>query len=176
MGVEVQGKLKGYIPPQEVLNFIQQTIDSNAKSCVEVEDYGIAEYDWIKERYDNTDKWLITSGFIYFTSKQGEQRSLFYFYNNVNSYENLEYYSKYNLEDMVKSETTDIIMLDWHGESVEIIKSIVTEFGGWIDENDCDDEKYYPIEKDSNGNIKQVFHVSMEEVYEKFGGVVIIDK
>ena len=175
MGVDTKGKLKGYVSPQEVLNFIKQTIDSNAKSHVELKDYGIAEYDWIKERYDNTNKWLITSGFINFTSKQGEQRSLFYCYNNVNSYENLEYYSEYGLENMVKSETTDI-MLGCYGDSVEVIKSIVTEFGGWIDENDCDDKEYYPIEKDSNGNIKQVFHISMEDIYEKFGGVVIIDK
>ena len=175
MGVDTKGKLKGYVSPQEVLNFIKQTIDSNAKSYVELKDYGIAEYDWIKERYDNTNKRLTTSGFINFTSKQGEQRSLFYCYNNVNSYENLEYYSEYGLENMVKSETTDI-MLGCYGDSVEVIKSIVTEFGGWIDENDCNDREYYPIEKDSNGNIKQVFHISMEDIYEKFGGVVIIDK
>jgi len=175
MGVEVRGKLKGYISPQEVLNFIQQTIDSNAKSYVRIRDCGIADYDWIKERYDTTNKWIIINGYIDFTDKNGELRSLFYCYKNVNSYENLEYYSKYGLEDMVKSETTDI-MLDCHGESVNVIKSIVTEFGGWIDENDCDDEEYYPIEKDSNGNIKQVFHVTMEDIYEKFGGIVIIDK
>jgi len=175
MGVEVRGKLKGYISPQEVLNFIQQTIDSNAKSYVRIRDCGIADYDWIKERYDTTNKWIIINGYIDFTDKNGESRSLFYCYKNVNSYENLEYYSKYGLEDMVKSETTDI-MLDCHGESVNVIKSIVTEFGGWIDENDCDDEEYYPIEKDSNGNIKQVFHVTMEDIYEKFGGIVIIDK
>ena len=175
MGVDTKGKLKGYVSPQEVLNFIQQTIDSNAKSYVELKDYGIVNYDWIKERYGKTNKWLITSGFIDFTDKSGEQRSLFYCYNNINSYENLEYYSTYGLENMVKSETTDI-MLGCHGESVDVIKSIVTEFGGWIDENDCDNEVYYPIEKDSNGNIKQVFHVTMEDIYEKFGGVVIIDK
>lgn len=175
MGVEVRGKLKGYISPQEVLNFIQQTIDSNAKSYVRIRDCGIADYDWIKERYDTTNKWIITNGYIDFTDKNGESRSLFYCYKNVNSYENLEYYSKYGLEDMVKSETTDI-MLDCHGESVNVIKSIVTEFGGWIDENDCDNEEYCPIEKDSNGNIKQVFHVTMEDIYEKFGGIVIIDK
>src|SRR5574344_1991556 len=148
MGVEVQGKLKGYVSPQEVLNFIQQTIDSNAKSYVEISDYGIADYDWFKERYDTTNKWIITSGFINFTDKNRKSRSLFYCYNNINFYDNLEYYSKYGLEDMVKSETTDI-MLDCYGESVNVIKSIVTEFGGWIDE-----KVYYPIEKDSNGNIK----------------------
>ena len=58
---------------------------------------------------------------------------------------------------------------------MEIIKEIVAHFGGgWIDENDCDDEDYYPIELNVDGSIKQVQYITMEDVYEKFGSVVII--
>lgn len=62
------------------------------------------------------------------------------------SIENLTFYSKHGLEDMVKSETTHISLGYW-GNAVDIIKSIVAEFGGWIDENDCDDKEYYAIDK-----------------------------
>ena len=70
---------------------------------------------------------------------------LFYYYGNINSYENLKYYTEFGLEDMVKSETTHIGLGYW-GSSVEIIKEIVENFGGgWLDENDCDDKEYYVV-------------------------------
>jgi hypothetical protein len=62
------------------------------------------------------------------------------------------------------------------GDSVEIIKDIVTHFGGWIDENDCDDKEFYPILKNEDGNIKPIIYITKEELYEKFGGIVIIKK
>lgn len=46
---------------------------------------------------------------------------------------------------MVEAETT-AVSLGCHGASVEIIKELIKHFGGgWIDENDCDDEEYYEI-------------------------------
>ena len=75
---------------------------------------------------------------------------------------------------MVLHETTTI-SLGRDKNSVDIIKTLVAQFGGgWIDENDCDDNDFYPIEMDADGNIKPVIYVTMEEIYEKFGGVVII--
>lgn len=175
MGVDTKGRLKGFVKHEDVLNFIKQTYDKNAISYVKLEDYGSdAGKEWIYERYDSSGKWLTWSGFISFNDGK-ENRSLFYCYTNHNSYENLEYYSKCDLEDMVKAETTHI-SLGYGGSSVDIIKAIVTEFGGWIDESDCDDEEYYPIIKNSDGTIKPVFHVTMNDIYEKYGGVVIIEK
>ena len=75
---------------------------------------------------------------------------------------------------MVESETTYLSLGYW-GSSIEIIKEIVAHFGGgWIDENDCDDKEYYPIELDVDGNIKPVQYVTMNDIYEKFGSVVVI--
>lgn len=175
MGVETEGRLLGYIKPEEVLNLIKQKYDKNAVSCVKYYSYGLdKDKEWIQERYDNSGKRLTWSGFINF--KDGEEdRSIFYCYTNHNSYENLGFYSEYGLEDMVKAQTTYISM-GYHESSVDIIKSIVTEFGGWIDESNWDDEEYYPIIKNEDGTIKPVFYVTMEEIYDKFGGVVIIDK
>ena len=52
----------------------------------------------------------------------------------------------FNLEDMVKAETT-YLSLNKDDSSVDDIKKIVEHFGGWVDEDDCDDEPYYPLLK-----------------------------
>jgi hypothetical protein len=173
MSVDTKGRLKGFITHEEVLNFIKHKYDKNAVSYVKLDNYGSdKDKEWIQERYDDSGNWLTWSGFI--NLKDGEEnRNLFYCYTNHNSYENLDFYSEYGLDDMVKAQTT-YISLGYHGNSVNIIKSIVTEFGGWIDESDCDDEEYYPIVKNPDGTIKPVFKVTMNDIYEKFGGVVII--
>ena len=99
---------------------------------------------------------------------------LFYSYSNMDFYSDLKYYEYRGLSDMVGVETTYISMTA-SKKSVEIIKSIIANFGGgWIDENDCDDDDYYYV--DGNGNGKPVKHVTLEEVYEKFGEIVIIDR
>lgn len=55
------------------------------------------------------------------------------------------------------------------------MKEIVAHFGGgWVDENDCDDKEYYPIETNPDRSIRPVQYVTMEEIYEKFGSVVVI--
>ena len=56
-----------------------------------------------------------------------------------------------------------------------LVSCIVAHFGGgWIDENDCDTKEYYPIELNPDGNIKPVQYVTMNDIYEKFGSVVVI--
>ena len=173
MGVDTQGYLKGYIKPEYLLNYIKQKYDANATMTIRTLDYGEkSKLDFIKETYDESDKWLIEEGRINFIDGI-DQRSLFYMHDNINSYENLEYHAKNGLEDMVKQEKTSLSLGCW-GNSVEIMRDLVSQFGGWIDENDCDDEDYYPISKDTDGNITPVILVTMEEIYQKFGGVVII--
>ena len=173
MSVNTHGKLVGRICHEEVLNFIREKIDNNAISRVSKSTAGkLSEYDWIKEVYGDSETWDTYSGFISF-EYNGNNRNLFYMYSNINSYENLEYYAPLGLSDMVKSETT-YLSLGQDDDAVEIIKMIVGHFGGWIDENDCDNEPYYPVLKDECDNIKPVIKVSMKDIYDKFGGVVII--
>ena len=171
MGMDTHGKLKGKILAEEVLNFIKQKYDSNAKSHITLYDSSI-EQNRIKKMYDNSNKYKVWNGFISFNDGQ-DDRSLFYSYSNVNTYGDLEYYSSLGLSEMVTSETT-YISLGYNEKAIEIIKAIVTEFGGWIDENDCDDEPYYPIIKNPDGTIKPVIRVTMQDIYEKFGGTVVI--
>lgn len=154
MGVDTKGLLKGKVLPEEVLNFIRQSFDQNAKSDVKLNNYGDnSRFEWIKERYDNSGEWKNWSGFIYFHDGVND-RGLFYSYTNHNSWENLEHYSEFSLEDMVKAETT-YISLNKDETSVNDIIKIVEHFGGWVDENDCDDEPYYPILKYKDGTISQ---------------------
>lgn len=173
MGVDTVGKLKGRVTQEQVLNFIRQRYDKNATSYVD-KSYCGNEPTWEHKKYGD-DKFFCESGYIQFKSKYNNQRNLFYSYTNINSFENLKYYEKYGLKDMVLSEKTHI-GLGHDEEAIQIIKEIVTEFGGWIDENDCDDKEFYPILKNSDGSIKPVYYVTMEDIYEKFGGVVIIKK
>ena len=70
-------------------------------------------------------------------------------------------------------EVTDI-SLCYSGESIEIIKSIVTEFGGWVDENDCDEIPFYPIGAKATRKTKPVIYITREELNNKFGGIVVI--
>jgi hypothetical protein len=175
MGVDTRGKLKGHILPEDILNFIKQNIDCKAKMRIKTSVNKLTKCDDIKEIYDDSKYWITNYGFIYFISKDGNYRSLFYCYNNVNHQEDFDYYSKLGLKDLATSETTSLV-LGYDEEAVEIMTEIVTEFGGWIDKNDCDDEPYEPVIKNVNGTIKPVYHVSLNDVYDKFGGVVIIDK
>ncbi len=177
MGVDTHGKIKGYIKYEEIFNFIRQKYDKNAVCNIRKSINSPLEgCNWrykINEHSEDNENWYTISGRINF-NYHGEERSLFYVYDNLNNYENINFYSEYGLKDMVLAETTYISLSCW-GSSVEIVKEIVSHFGGgWVDENDCDDKEYYPVELNSDENIKSVQYVTMEDIYEKFGSVVII--
>lgn len=179
MGVDTNGRIKGFVRHDEIFNFIIQKYDKNAVDNVKKFVHKpLSEIDWkykINEHSEDNENWYSVYGRIDF-NYHGEERSLFYSYDNLNSYENLEYYSEYGLKDMVLAETTYISLGYW-GNSINIIKEIVAHFGGgWIDENDCDDNPYYPIEVNIDGEISPVIYVTMNDIYEKFRSVVVITK
>lgn len=151
MGCDTCGKIKGFVRHEDILNFIKRKWDINAKD--KVEKYimqPISELDWkykFNEHSEDNENWYTLHGFISFKYNE-EERALLYDYDNINQYENFEYYSKYGLREMVESEIT-FLSLGYWGSSVEIITEIVKYFGGgWVNDNDCDDEKYYPVEAD----------------------------
>ncbi len=177
MSTDTKGRIKGYIRHEEIFNFIRQKYDKMSRNHVEKYIYKpIKEINWaykINKHSEDNENWYSIYGRIDF-NYHGEERSLFYSYDNLNHFENVGYYSANGLKDMVLAETTYISLGCW-GSSVEIVKEIVSHFGGgWIDENDCDDKEYYPIELNADGNIKPVQYVTMNEIYEKFGSVVVI--
>lgn len=148
MGCDTIGKVKGFVKPDDLLNYIRENWDINAEGDIARKVMRpFSECDMVcnlNESCENDADWYVISGFIYFVYK-GEFRQLFYNYSNVNFYENIHYYSTLGLTKMVEAETTTV-SLGFHGKSVEIIKELIEHFGGgWIDENDCDDEEYYEI-------------------------------
>jgi len=66
------------------------------------------------------------------------------------------------------------LSLGYRGDSIDIMKKIINHFGGYVDENDCDDEGFYYIPTNPEQDVPMVIRATMKDVYEKFGGVVII--
>lgn len=152
MGVDTKGKIKGKISPEEIVKVLKENLGVDAVSDVSSHDYGkLDDLDFTFVKYGNNEHWIIDHGFICFEIN-GDRRMLFYSYSNINIYEDLTYYKKEfpertDLKEMVKSETTSISLGLWK-YSVEIIETIVSAFGGWVDDNDCDDVPYRRIEKE----------------------------
>lgn len=177
MGCSTKGKIKGYVSAEEILNFIRQKYDSNAFSDVSRHiEMPLTEVTWkyeLNAHSVSNDHYYTEYGNIIF-NYNNERRQLFYFYSNINSFENLSYYSDLDLADMVMAETVSLSLGDY-GSSRDIMKELVAQFGGgWVDYNDCDSEPFYPIELNEDKSIKPVIIITKKELYEKFGGVVII--
>jgi hypothetical protein len=121
MGVCTKGILSKEITAREVFDVIVSKYDKDAQF-----DVGI-------DKFDNTE-----CGRIYF--KVGEnQRSIFYCVTEDKE-ESTEY-------DGVSH---TILSLGSWDDSIEIMSNIIKVFGGYIDENDCDDIGYFHVDKDEN--------------------------
>lgn len=116
MGLDTKGKIKGFVRHEEIINFIRQKYDKNVTNDIKKTVYRpISEIEWkyrVNEHSEDNENDYSISGRIDF-NYHGEQRSMFYAYENVNSYENLDYYSELGLKDMVLAETTYISFGCW---------------------------------------------------------------
>ena len=178
MGVDTTGYIKGYVSADEIVNFIRQKYDTNVVNNVTCKKYGALtglDFKFVMQpNHENDKEWAITSGFIDF-EYNGNMRGLFYGYQNINPYENLEWYKenypepKYSyIPDMIKSERVSL-SLGKDDDAIKIINDILSYFGGWIDVDDCDDIPYVPIECNSNNKIEPLKYITMEDVYKAFG-------
>lgn len=158
MSSDTLGRIKGYVSHEDITDFIRNNWDPCVTDGVGKRNNGpLSKVNWkheLHEHSEDNENWYDVSGFINFTYN-GNRRRLFYFYENINNFENLEYYAKRGLEDMINTETTRVNIGAW-GDSVEIITEIIKHFGGgWIDENDCDDNTYHFLQpEDSMTNAK----------------------
>lgn len=177
MSVDTKGEIKGLVKWEDILNYIKQKYDFEAKANISRE--YLAKLSNLKQCYvlnehSESEEWnYLDCGFISF-NYCGESRMLFYYYNNVRS---LKSTNPNETEiECLEIETTSVSLGYWGG-SVKIITDIVANFGGgWIDSNDCDNIPYLPIICNPDKTIKPVRVVTMQEIYDKFGGVVIIQK
>lgn len=124
MSVDTKGLIKGKIDLKEIYNYIVDNYDSEAVYNVD-NGYSI-------------DREL--SGFIYF--KDGEDKRQLY----LSEGNNLKWKEKPYLELGIKKDYVYLSLGMW-GNSIDIISNIVKNYGGWIDENDCDEIGYIEIPK-----------------------------
>ena len=176
MSVDTKTRLDGKVTFESILDWLKTNIDSNAymnpyKKSYFSNDTANKMYNLDHEKYDEDSPYYI-SNYIYFKHKNTNM-NLFVYYTNINTYENLKYFTKCGLADMVKQETTHII-IPYCENGVEISHMLATYYGGWVEDNDCSDLSYVRFDKGSD-TPKPIRHVTLEDVYKAFGEVVIID-
>lgn len=57
---------------------------------------------------------------------------------------------------------------------MEIMRSILSYFSGWLDENDCDKEEAYFIEEQPDGVTPNIIKITRKELNRRLGGMVVI--
>lgn len=157
MGCDCNGKLKGWVKPEDVVKALNYLGFTDVKSYVSE-----PRKDWLlKEFHDKypDEPWVMNpsypkseyhetiSGFIQFKAFD-EDRQIHYFYTNE-----CDFSSLYDLpenegrdkKDFEPEELTSISLGTW-GHSSEIMRSILQVLGGgYLDENDCDDTPAYMV-------------------------------
>ena len=177
MGTSTRALLKGKINPEEIANFIMQhyNLEPNQIRIYDIFANSIKlenKLKPIKQYGTATEFWNTDTTHIVFINpfRKESHRSLFWYYSNC-VFEGKD-------EHITSQYETTYISLSYDTEAIEIIKAITAHFGGWIDENDCDGISYREIvpggSEGKNGEIKPVFYVTMEELQEKYGGIVKI--
>lgn len=99
---------------------------------------------------------------IYFNYK-GEERRLF-----------IIVYKSRKFSKTGEKERQIFLDLGFWGHSVEIMKSIISYFSGWLDENDLDSEDPYYIEAHPEGVMPKIIKITRAELNKKLGGTVVI--
>lgn len=126
MGVDTKGYMKGNVTATEVYDIVCEKFDKDAQFGIKIDNYDKEE-----------------RGFIYFEFA-GEKRQLFYCTGET------ERLSDFPLIAEKSDDKIVYLILGYWGSSVEIMTEVVKEFGGYVDDNDCDDIEAYYITKDSN--------------------------
>lgn len=71
-----------------------------------------------------------------------------------------------------ETEISKWLSLGYNDEAVQIIKVICSYFGGWLDENDCDEQEFYWIDKINNlSDIKQLELENENYIFSKLNTV-----
>lgn len=99
---------------------------------------------------------------VYFTYK-GEERRLF----------SMIYKSR-KFSKTGEKKRLIFLDLDYWGHSVEIMRSIISFFSGWMDENDWDKEGPYYIDEQPDGVVPNIIKITRKELNKRMGGMVVI--
>lgn len=182
MSVDTRAYLQNQIEPEEIAQFL------NAHYGVDLNDIKITEKRFSKiilspelrnilvNNYsDNQNFWCSENCLITFLTPQGNYRTIFWAFDACVFTE---------AEVFRKQSNNPFTYISMHKDEqgINIIKSITAYFGGYFDEDDCDNIDYIAIPKNSsevkngglNSEIKPIFYFTMEELQEYFGGFVKI--
>lgn len=139
MSIVTRAKILGFVTPKRIAEFVSEKFNYKVDySNVRTHSEGPkSNYDFKKE-YDSH-KEVITGAGAISIELDTTFVTLFYSTKNINTYENLEYYERRGLGDMVRARTTSLFS-NYDERISEIIFAIINEFGGWYVENDVKGE------------------------------------
>lgn len=157
MSVDTKGLLKGEVTPEEVKDLLQQKGYKNIH---------IERHD---ERKDDGNYYNFS--FITFDGNTNRRRLTISYNSDRTEFNELIK----NEVNQIKGDKYTSISLGKDEEAIKIITSIIKQFGGYIDIDDCDDVDYQFIPMNKQFELKPIIHVTMKDIYDKFGGIVIID-
>lgn len=178
MSVCTRALLKGKINPEEIANFILNYYNLEANQVKFYDTFTDSiklenKLKPIKQYGRETEFWNTETNHIIFINPffKLTHRSLFYYYSNC-------VFEKANDVHITSQNETTYISLGYDKDAIEIIKAITAHFGGWMDENDCDDIGYIEVAPEGseakNEEIKPIFYFTIEELQEHFDGIVKI--
>lgn len=159
MGIDVRCLLKDHITPEQIVEFLKTKYENVSIETVchsfnrtKLKDI---TFNFIKKPDSESETWDICSGFIAFTDGE-DKRLLHYFHDNIIETGCIQDFIDYtlpkseNVNELLGAYITSgvSISLGLWNNAVEIITEICNHFGGWIDENDCDEIGYKYIEKE----------------------------
>ena len=125
MGVDTRGIIAKRIQYEDIVQFIRKN-------------YADVDVSYSKVSIDEIET------FLFCKFKDGKDDRELIIMNNVTVPDSIEdRHEEIEYEDSVYTS----ISFRHRGNSVLIITNILKQFGGYIDENDCDDEGYYKIER-----------------------------
>lgn len=143
MTVDTKAKLIGKVSHEEIEAFLEKFTGSEVTNTVTREERNLIDYRNEIVFLGDKENCVIKQdlGFIHFTYKE-EKRSMWYFYADglwVDADKTRACIE--NRTPELIGETTEL-SLGFNDTAIEIMTALVEHFGGYIDENDCDDVWY----------------------------------
>lgn len=146
---EICGKLSGYVPHEQITNYIREHYDENVIDTVKKYVHmPLSRCNWtytVNEHSEDSENYYSLSGVIEFKINGNPYKHILrYLYTNittVNQYTNPHYFRQ-----ILESETTQILTSDLPG-TIELLKDIISHCsGGWVSE-DNESGLFYSVEK-----------------------------
>ena len=153
MGAQTKAFVKGNVSSIEIMAILSKKLGAKdfsyniIKEVIDIEELNkIYKKKSFHRHADELGNYQVRKGFICFALPNGNKRKLEYYYNSCWPKYNETEYMKNGLQKMIEADRT-LISIGYCIDSKEIIKAIVEEYGGWIDEDTSDCNTFYYVRK-----------------------------